>query len=238
MKNFIQPGECLDLVAPYALASGDGALIGEIFGVATKDIALGATGAFCVEGVFALNKTAVQAWVTNQPVYWNVTTRLADSDPSTGPRIGVSTAVAANPTSSGRVLLDCCCAKRKLTSVYTASPAPASKNTAGPVTLTAAEVLSGIVVADPTGAARTYTLPSAALLVAAVPNAQVGDVIRCHVINGADAAEVLTLAEGLGGAFDANQTAASRVIGQNGSKDVLIRLTNVTAAAEAYVVYA
>ena len=94
------------------------------------------------------------------------------------------------------------------------------------------------MVADCAGAGRTYTLPTAALLVAAIPGAQVGDVVRCLIVNGSDAAEAITLAEGTGGGFDANQTATSRVIAQNGSKTIAIRLTNVTAASEAYVVYA
>jgi hypothetical protein len=47
---------------------------------------------------------------------------------------------------------------------------------------------------------------------------RVGDVVRCLIVNGADAAEVLTLLVGAGGAFDANQTASSQVIGQNTSK--------------------
>ncbi len=117
--------------------------------------------------------------------------------------------------------------------------AAASFNTAGDVTLTAANIYTGTVVVDCAGAGRTYTLPTAALLVAGKRNvATVGDVIDCLIINGSDAAETITLAEGSGGGWDANQTAASRVIPQNSSKLIRIRLTNVTASSEAYVVYA
>jgi predicted RecA/RadA family phage recombinase len=34
MKNFVQPGNTITLTAPYAVASGDGLLVGYIFGVA------------------------------------------------------------------------------------------------------------------------------------------------------------------------------------------------------------
>jgi hypothetical protein len=105
------------------------------------------------------------------------------------------------------------------------------------VTLTAAEILGRVVVADCSGAGRTYTLPTAALLVAAIPGVKVGDVVDCLLVNGSDAAETITVAAGAGGGFDANQTASSRVIPQNTSKLLRIRLTNVTAAAEAYVAY-
>lgn len=116
--------------------------------------------------------------------------------------------------------------------------APASIATAGNVTLTAAQMATGIIVRDPAGAARTDTLPTAALLVAGLPGVKVGQIVSVLIVNGADAAETITLAAGTGGAFDTNQTAASRVIPQNASKLVHVRFTNVTAGAEAYVVYA
>jgi hypothetical protein len=114
---------------------------------------------------------------------------------------------------------------------------PLSDATAGPITITAAQVLAGIIVRDPNGAGRTDTLPTAALLVAAMTRPAIGDVLKLLIVNGADAAESITIAAGTGGAFDANQTASSRIIAQNSSKTIHIRLTNVTASSEAYVVY-
>ena len=114
---------------------------------------------------------------------------------------------------------------------------PASYATAGAQTYTAADVLSGVIVRDCAGAGRTDVLPTAALLVAAMTAPKVGDVVRCLIVNGSDAAEAITLNAGSGGGYDTNQTAASRVIGQNTSKTVTIRLTNVTSGAEAYVAY-
>lgn len=112
-----------------------------------------------------------------------------------------------------------------------------SDNTVGNRTWTAAEILGGIIVRDTNGASRTDPLPTAQALVQALPGAAVGDVIECLMVNGADAAETITLTAGAGGGFDANQTAASRIIGQNASKMLTFRLTNVTPSAEAYVVY-
>lgn len=111
-----------------------------------------------------------------------------------------------------------------------------SDATAGPRTYTAAEILGGTIVRDPNGAGRSDVLPTAALLVAAIPGATIGDIIRCTIVNGADAAETITVGAGAGGTFDTNQTAAARVIPQNASKVVVIRLTNVTASSEAYAV--
>lgn len=108
--------------------------------------------------------------------------------------------------------------------------------TAGAATYTAAQLLTGCIVRDCAGAGRTDVLPTAALLVAAITGATVGDIIECELVNGSDAAETITLDAGSGGAYDTNQTASSRVVPQNTSKTIRIRLTNVTASSEAYVV--
>lgn len=115
--------------------------------------------------------------------------------------------------------------------------APISDATAGNRTWTAAEILTGIIVRATTGASRSDTLPTAALLVAGLPGAQVGDTIEFMLVNGASAAETITINAGAGGAFDANQPAGTRVLAQNVTKLINIRLTNVTPASEAYVVY-
>src|SRR5574337_2034947 len=112
----------------------------------------------------------------------------------------------------------------RTTRVISSEGAPTSDATAGARTYTAAEILGGLIVRDCAGAGRSDVLPTAALLVAAVPNATVGDIIRCIIVNGSDAAETITIGAGTGGGFDTNQTAASRVIPQNTSKTVYIRL--------------
>jgi len=122
--------------------------------------------------------------------------------------------------------------------VITAEGAPSSVATAGAGTISAAHVMSGIYVRDCAGAGRTDTFDTGAAIVAAVPNAAVGDVLRLLIVNGSDAAETITLGVPASGGFDTNQTATARVIPQFHSKLVHIRLTNVTAGAEAYVVYA
>lgn len=238
MQNFIQEGETLVVTAPAAVDSGDPFLVGSCLHVAAVDIASGATGAAMNEGVFELPKTSAQAWAEGDKLAFDAANSRLDSDLSKGPMVGFAAEAASNPSSTGMVKLAGGAAARSNNVAKEGSSAATSKATAGAVTLTAAEVLSGIVVADCAGAGRTYTLPTAALLVAAVPQAKVGDLLRLKVVNGSDAAETITIAEGSGGGFDTNQTSSSRVIPQNTSKDLLIRLTNVTASSEAYVVYA
>lgn len=106
MRNYIQPGECVELVAPYDRLSGEGALVGSIFGVATKDVLNTVEGTFCTKGVFDLTKTEAQAWTQGQKIYWDNGNKRCDSDSTVGPLIGTATRIEANPTTTGRVLLN------------------------------------------------------------------------------------------------------------------------------------
>jgi predicted RecA/RadA family phage recombinase len=234
-KNFVQPGRQLTLVAPTGgVTTGIGVLIGVTFAVALQTVAAGGNFDGATSGVWDLAKLNTEVWAAGDKIYWDNANARATNAPASGVRlIGYATLAAANPSTTGRVRLS-----GGVASVDDdATPAPRSYATVGAQVYTAADILGGIIVRDTNGASRTDTLPTAALLVAAIPGVRVGDVVRCQVINGADAAEVLTIAVGAGGAYDANQTAASQVIGQNGSKTLAIRFTNVTAAAEAYVAY-
>jgi predicted RecA/RadA family phage recombinase len=231
-KNFIQPGKTLTLVAPAGgVTTGLGYFIGAVFVVALQTAAAAASFNGATEGIWELPKLNTQVWVAGERIFWDVANARSTNVPTANREIGVATADAANPSTTGFVRLN----GTKTTFV---PGVPASYATAGAQTYTAADILGGTIVRDPNGAARTDTLPTAALLVAAIPGAKVGDTVDVLIVNGADAAETLTLAAGAGGAFDANQTAASRVIPQLASKLVRVRLTNVTASSEAYVVYA
>ena len=96
MKNFVQPGANLTLPAPYARASGEGALIGSIFGVASVDVANGVDAVFVTEGVFDLAKAASQAWTVGAKVYWDNTAKNCTTTASANTLIGVATAAAAS----------------------------------------------------------------------------------------------------------------------------------------------
>lgn len=234
--NYVRPGRSVAAIAPTGgVTSGNPYFIGGLFGVALATAAAAAAFELAVEGVFILAKTTSQAWVAGDRLYWDGGNAKATNVASAGFRlIGVAGAAAASADTTGSVRLNGVNVNVDIGS----GPAAASKNTAGAVTLTAAEVLGGAIVADPNGAGRTYTFPTAALLVAAIPGAKVGDVVSCLITNGADAAETITLQEGTGGTWDSNQTASSRVIPQNAQKTVRLRLTNVTASSEAYTLQA
>lgn len=90
MKNFVAVGNILTLPAPAALTSGQGALIGSIFGVAEKDAASGEEVAFLVTGVLDLPKAPSQAWTVGVKVYWDNTAKVCTTTVGTNTLIGVA----------------------------------------------------------------------------------------------------------------------------------------------------
>jgi predicted RecA/RadA family phage recombinase len=105
MRNYVQDGKTLSLIAPYAVDAGEGALVGSCFGVAVSDVANGVEGEFMTEGVFELEKTSAQAWTQGVKVYWDNTAKVCTTTSTSNTLIGVATEAAANPSSTGKVKL-------------------------------------------------------------------------------------------------------------------------------------
>ena len=108
MKNYVQPGNTITLTAPYAVASGDGLLVGAIFGVAAGTAALGETVEAALTGVYDLKKVASQAWAAGDKVYWDNTAREATKTTTSNTLIGVATEAVAGGAGDvvGRVRLN------------------------------------------------------------------------------------------------------------------------------------
>jgi predicted RecA/RadA family phage recombinase len=90
MRNYIQPGHVLTLLAPYDVASGDGLLVGSIFGVASGDALSGAEVEAQLTGVVEIAKTASQAWTAGAKVYWDNTAKRVTNVASGNTLIGVA----------------------------------------------------------------------------------------------------------------------------------------------------
>jgi predicted RecA/RadA family phage recombinase len=107
MKNFIQRGDVLTITAGADLVSGQGLLVGDLFGVVTVGVASGAKTELHVGGgVFELPKVSAQAWTQGASIYWDDTAKNCTTTTSTHKKIGVAAAVADNPSATGRVLLN------------------------------------------------------------------------------------------------------------------------------------
>lgn len=104
--------------------------------------------------------------------------------------------------------------------------------TAGAVTYTAAQLLGGLVLRDPNGSARTDVLPTAELLIAAIPGVAVGASFECDLRNTADASETITVSAGTGGT-----TSGTMTVAQNNGKRFRIVVTDATVGEAAYTIY-
>jgi len=108
--------------------------------------------------------------------------------------------------------------------------------TAGALTYTAGQLISRFINRDCAGASRTDTLPTAVLLVAALPGVQVNDFFDFVVNNCSDAAETITIAIGTGGTILVNTPAGADTVtvAQNTRRRFGIRFTGVAPGSEAY----
>jgi len=108
MKNYVQPGNTITLTAPYAVVSGDGLLVGSIFGVAAGSAALGETVEASLVGVFDLKKVASQAWAAGDKVYWDNTNKEATKTATGNTAVGVAIEAVAGGAGDviGRVRLN------------------------------------------------------------------------------------------------------------------------------------
>lgn len=106
MKSFVQHGNVLSFLAPYAVASGSPFKVGSFVAVAvTAAAATGAAVEGMTEGVFQLPKVSAQAWAVGDKIYWDDTAKLM-TNVSGGTLIGAATAAAVNPSTTGTVYLD------------------------------------------------------------------------------------------------------------------------------------
>ena len=108
MKNYVQPGNTVTLTAPYAVSSGDGLLVGAIFGVAAGTAALGEPVEAALTGVYDLKKVASQAWAAGDKVYWDNTAKEATRTTTSNTLIGVAVVAVAGGAGDtiGRVRLN------------------------------------------------------------------------------------------------------------------------------------
>ena len=105
MKNSIQEGEALALAAPYAVASGGGALIGAIFGVAVTALANAEVGSFQLCGVYSLPK-ATGAATLGAKAYWDNTNKNVTATSTSNTLIGVFVAAYASGDTLANVRLN------------------------------------------------------------------------------------------------------------------------------------
>lgn len=106
MRNFIQSGHTLTAIMAVAVSSGDGVLIGGMFGVASTDGAIGEEVELQVDGVFDLPKTSANEPTQFAIAYWDPDLGEVTTTAATNYRIGVFMSALASGTVTANVRLD------------------------------------------------------------------------------------------------------------------------------------
>jgi predicted RecA/RadA family phage recombinase len=107
MKNFIQRGDMITVTAPTGgVTSGQGVVVGNLFGVAATTAAEDENVEIATVGVYELPKLASAVIAAGARVAWNDTAKQVVL-PGTGMvPIGIATAAAGNGVTTVRVRLD------------------------------------------------------------------------------------------------------------------------------------
>lgn len=106
MRNYVQRGDTLDIIAAADVASGDVVIKGSIIGIANADAAIGDTFALDVVGVFNLPKVAALAIAQGDTVYWDSANGLVTKTAGGNTKLGVATEAVPNPSASVSVRLN------------------------------------------------------------------------------------------------------------------------------------
>lgn len=105
MKNFVQKGEVVTLAAPYDRTSGQGALVGQVFGVAAFDVLSGVNGEFQVEGVFDIAKASGSV-SQGDKIYWDNSAKVVTTTQSGNCLVGMAVQAQASGDATARVRLE------------------------------------------------------------------------------------------------------------------------------------
>lgn len=106
MKNFIQKGDTISVIAPAALASGQGVLVGALFGVATNAAAQGASVEIKRTGVFELPAVTADTGALGAKIYWDNTARKLTTTATNNTLVGCLAAAKDGDDTTAVVLLD------------------------------------------------------------------------------------------------------------------------------------
>jgi predicted RecA/RadA family phage recombinase len=107
MKNFIQNGDMVSVTAPAGgIASGQGVLVGSLFGVAAKTAAEGESVEIATTGVYELPKAPATVIAQGARVAWDDAAKQVVLPGAGLYPIGVAVLAAGNGPAVARVRLD------------------------------------------------------------------------------------------------------------------------------------
>ena len=106
MKNFVQPGDAIDFVAPSGgVVGGAGFLLGVLFGVVRHSAPQGAQSILDTHGVYALPKAATQTPAPGAALYWDDTAKNVTTTVGSNVKIGAHAGLAAPDGAAATILV-------------------------------------------------------------------------------------------------------------------------------------
>lgn len=143
MKNFVQPGDVMTMVAPYAVAAGQGMQVGQNFGVALSDAAINVAVEAAQNGVMDITKEPSLAIAAGARVYWDNTNRRITTAAVGNLPVGVAAEAALSAAATARVLvMDSLATTGAVVARELSLPVTAVANTDYTVTLPAGTILA------------------------------------------------------------------------------------------------
>lgn len=108
MRNYVQPGDSLALAVPYAggVTSGQGVLVGALFGVAAVDGVQNAVIECQTKGVFDIAKEPALAITAGARVFWDNTNRRMTTTATGNFQVGIASLAALAADTTVRVWLN------------------------------------------------------------------------------------------------------------------------------------
>jgi predicted RecA/RadA family phage recombinase len=105
-KNYIQPGQTVTIAAPTGgVLSGQGVLIGTLFGIAQYDAVEGADVEILTEGVVEIAKTSALQIGVGDRLFWDATNKVVNKTATAQVCVGIAASAAANPSGTVRMKL-------------------------------------------------------------------------------------------------------------------------------------
>jgi predicted RecA/RadA family phage recombinase len=105
-KNYIQPGEVLDVTLGATITSGSGLLVSKRVGVALADGVSGDTIAVQVKGVFNLPKLSTDVVAQGDLLYWDNTNKRLTTTSTSNTLAGYATAAASGTATTVNIALN------------------------------------------------------------------------------------------------------------------------------------
>jgi predicted RecA/RadA family phage recombinase len=105
MKNWVQPGDHIDIVATVTLAAGQFFQSNGLRGVVTNGVTTGQQTTVATRGVFTLPKNTGEAWAVGELLYWDTTNNRFTTTVGSNVLAGFAAAAAASADTTGKVAI-------------------------------------------------------------------------------------------------------------------------------------